>query len=315
MTGVGRTREARDFFGPGRLIEGAALINLDRRPERLQQAIRELRDHGLDGHVSRLAAYEHEHGMYGCSRSHVAVVCHARQQGWRSVLILEDDIKFASCFAEEAPQVLEDLEKRDWGVFQFGVMKPGVEAFVTPRLFQFRCGAGAHATLLHERTYDYLIGHYICEPDRGNWDAPKHYPFDEYVNNCLPQLFPTYGAARLLISQHAGRSDTWDQLVDYRTLLEDEYARLRVPPTQVSLGPRAVVVDWRRAEDGDLLHSLFGEACSSAQPPVAADLEIRSTGNSEVTLWQGAERVYAGERTEALGRRLSERIRRLAAGG
>ena len=44
-----------DWFGPGRLFEGALLINLDSRPERLARSISELERVGLANCVSRPA--------------------------------------------------------------------------------------------------------------------------------------------------------------------------------------------------------------------------------------------------------------------
>lgn len=215
------------FIGPGRLFEGVILINLDTRPDRLQRTLAELARQGVADLVRRLPGVRHENGMFGCSLSHLEAVRHARRMGWRSVLILEDDIKFATDFALHAPAALNDLAGRDWGIFQFGAMiEPRHVETTSPNLFRFWRGHAAHAIALHARTFDFLTADYICEPGRGNWDQPMHVPFDEYVNNRLAAFFPAYGSRRLLISQHADRSDTWGQPVDYRALIERTYELL-----------------------------------------------------------------------------------------
>ena len=214
----------RSFIGPGRLFEGVVLINLDSRPDRRQRSLGELTRQGVGDCVTRLSAVRHDNGLFGCSVSHMEAVRHARRQGWQSVLILEDDIKFAAGFAHEAPPSLHDLAARDWGIFQFGAMiEPRYVQNVSPHLFRFWRGHAAHAVALHARTYDFLIGDYICELDRGNWDQRMHVPFDEYLNNRLACFFPAYGSRKLLISQHSGRSDTWAHEVDYRSLIEQSY--------------------------------------------------------------------------------------------
>jgi len=218
-----------DWFGPGRLFEGALLINLDSRPARLARSISELERVGLAECVSRMPAFQHEHGMYGCSVSHVEAVRYARWKGWRSLLILEDDIKFSPGFVHDIALPLAALAERDWGVFQFGFLKPGGIEPVTPDLFRFRCGAGAHAIALHQRIFDFVIERYVCELDRGNWAEAGHLPFDEYVNNYPASEFEMYGSTKLLISQFPGRSDTRDEDVDYREYLEDAYAAFDPP--------------------------------------------------------------------------------------
>ena len=165
--------------------------------------------------------------MYGCSVSHMEAVQFARRKGWKSVIILEDDIKICRNFVRYASMALRDLAKRNWGLFQFGMfLNTEIVNFVTPRLFRIKYGHGAHAFALHEKTYDSLIENYICELDRGNWEKPAHLPFDEYLNNILPSKYESYGSTKLLISQHPGHSDTWNVQVDYRDKIERMYEKI-----------------------------------------------------------------------------------------
>ena len=216
-----------DFFGPGRLFEGAVLINIEDRSDRLERSMAELGRRGLADRVTHMSAFRHENGMYGCSVSHLEVVRYARWKGWRSVLILEDDLRFTDAPEEDAVRTLLDLGGRPWGIFQFGAMvEPGSVCPVSPYLFRFWQGHAAHALALHARCFDFLIDDYVCELDRGNWNLPMHVPFDEYVNNRLSHYVEAFGSRRLLISQFAGVSDTWKTPVDYSSLIESSYARL-----------------------------------------------------------------------------------------
>ena len=217
----------RDLFGAGRLFEGALILNLDDRPERLRYSLAELEPFGLDTCVQRMSAFRHEHGMYGCSVSHVEAVRYARWKGWKSVVIFEDDIRLTRHFAEHAPRTLHDLAEREWSIFQFGYMiQYSNVQFVTPNLFRYRGGQGAHAFALHERIYDTLLDGYVCELDRGNWGVEQHLPFDEYLNNELSFDCEAYGAGKLLVSQHPGLSQTSGREVDYRDMIEELYEKL-----------------------------------------------------------------------------------------
>src|SRR5262245_54057071 len=87
--------------GINRAFPHKACINLDRRPERWTRMQVRFAEHGI-GSVMRFPAidgaqlavppeWEGAAGAYGCSRSNIALVEHARTNGWPSVLIFEDD--------------------------------------------------------------------------------------------------------------------------------------------------------------------------------------------------------------------------------
>ena len=231
----------KGLFGVGQLFEGCVLINLDSQPERLERTVSELKPYGLEDCLTRLSAFGHENRTYGRSVSHLDAVRLARRKGWRSVLILEDDIKITGDFAEHAPNALRDLADRDWGAFQFGAIpKPGGSEFVTPHLFRYWDAASGHAVALHRRAYDFVIDRYICELDRGNWDEPAHYPFDRFLGSELCGSYAVYGPAKPLISRHAAPPGGQTAQDDGRDAIEGagplaETARARLPdPRQIS---------------------------------------------------------------------------------
>ena len=73
-------------------IDKVVYINLDRRTDRRTHMEAHLAEYDIA--AERIAAIEHENGLYGCGLSHLAVLKMARDQGWNRVLILEDDIQF-----------------------------------------------------------------------------------------------------------------------------------------------------------------------------------------------------------------------------
>jgi GR25 family glycosyltransferase involved in LPS biosynthesis len=71
-------------------IDKVFYINLDRREDRRTHIEFLLESYGIP--AERFAAIPHEHGLYGCGLSHLAVLKLARDRGYKNVLILEDDI-------------------------------------------------------------------------------------------------------------------------------------------------------------------------------------------------------------------------------
>ena len=71
-------------------VGGIVYINLERRTDRRQQFESEMKKLGIQ--AERFSAIETPgHGILGCGQSHLAVLKLARDRGWSSVLIFEDD--------------------------------------------------------------------------------------------------------------------------------------------------------------------------------------------------------------------------------
>ena len=73
-------------------IEKVVYINLAKRVDRRQHMEQILAEYNIP--AERFEAIEHPNGLYGCGTSHLAVLKMARDNGWRNVLIMEDDIVF-----------------------------------------------------------------------------------------------------------------------------------------------------------------------------------------------------------------------------
>jgi len=73
-------------------IDKVVYINLNKRTDRRQHIETLLEQYDIP--YTRFDAIEHSMGLYGCGQSHLAVLKLARDNGWRNVMILEDDILF-----------------------------------------------------------------------------------------------------------------------------------------------------------------------------------------------------------------------------
>ena len=69
-------------------------INLDKRTDRRNQIEQDLAEFGLLQNTERFPAIPHPNGCVGCGYSHLSVLQLAQSNGWKNVLILEDDFHF-----------------------------------------------------------------------------------------------------------------------------------------------------------------------------------------------------------------------------
>lgn len=112
-------------------------INLNRRPERWEQAEAQFSSHHLNS-VKRFPAldgltldvppgWDGLPGAYGCLQSHLAVVRQARRDGLPSILIFEDDVVLDSDFNTKFSRYIRQLPS-DWDMLFFG----GLHVYVRP---------------------------------------------------------------------------------------------------------------------------------------------------------------------------------------
>jgi GR25 family glycosyltransferase involved in LPS biosynthesis len=67
-------------------------------------------------------------GVVGCKLSHIAVIQIAKERGYKSILILEDDALFNPSFSTVLSDVIEQSRKLDWEMLYLGAnySEPGV---------------------------------------------------------------------------------------------------------------------------------------------------------------------------------------------
>ena len=75
-----------------KFIDKVIYINLDHRSDRRYEIESELDKMGLS--YERFPAIKDERGAMGCCKSHLAVLKKAREKGYKTLLVLEDDFKF-----------------------------------------------------------------------------------------------------------------------------------------------------------------------------------------------------------------------------
>jgi len=136
-----------DFFG------GVYVINLDRRPDRLDQITDELDRIGLP--FKRFAAIDRKPGILGCGLSHLAVLKEAKTLGLKNILIFEDDFTF-SIGKEAFWEKMGDLSGTDFDVCMLGYNIQHFRAH-TELLVKVIEAQTASAYIVNQSFYDRLI--------------------------------------------------------------------------------------------------------------------------------------------------------------
>lgn len=132
-------------------IDKVVYINLDHREDRRQIMKKFFEDGQIpEDKIVRFSAIKHSTGDIGCTMSHAGVLRLAKKNGWKNVLILEDDLQWLDF--EQGYKQLEDLvQKPDWNV----IMLVGwYLKFDFPRIYS---SANTGAYLVNSNYYDKLL--------------------------------------------------------------------------------------------------------------------------------------------------------------
>lgn len=134
-------------------------INLDRRQDRWDNAIKEFTSVGVLDRVTRVSAVEHKDGRIGLIKSFLQIFKDVKEREVENVLIFEDDIHF---IPENNP--LETLEKAisqvgniDWSLFYLGANTHERCNIFRPNLILIRNAYSAHAVAYNYKTYNTII--------------------------------------------------------------------------------------------------------------------------------------------------------------
>jgi GR25 family glycosyltransferase involved in LPS biosynthesis len=164
----------------------AFYINLDRRLDRRTQFEEECVRMGID--VERFPAVTHAVPALGCTMSHLAVLKEARQRGYESVCIFEDDFEFLIS-KEEYATLLTNLPEN------FDVVMLGWYLYQTAP-YNEHFGKVLDATtasgyIVHSRFYDRLIANLeeavtLFQRNIHTYDVVSKYINDQYWRRLQP---------------------------------------------------------------------------------------------------------------------------------
>jgi GR25 family glycosyltransferase involved in LPS biosynthesis len=97
-------------------IDKIVYINLDHRQDRRDVMAKFFEEGGMPSEkIIRFSAIKHTKGAIGCLASHTEVLRMAKKEGWKNVLILEDDLQWIN-LESAYQQLLELITKPKWDV-------------------------------------------------------------------------------------------------------------------------------------------------------------------------------------------------------
>lgn len=203
-------------------IDKVVYINLNKRKDRRVRLTRQLKAMGVPREkVVRVEAVDQKPGYLGCVKSHLLALKMARANGWKNVLILEDDMEFFQDAQNQArlKKFLIALQHTQWHVAFLAANYHNVTRLESvDYLVRVNLAWCACAYLVNSNYYDALIHNYLSSLNalqRGG--EPQHYALDVNWHALMTRdiwlgIYPNAGY------QAADRSDIEQGFVDYRPL-------------------------------------------------------------------------------------------------
>lgn len=190
-------------------FDRVAVINLDRRTDRLVSFQSQAKDLGID--FARYSAVDAQalgiSPMTACLRSHHKVLADAAADGVQRLLVLEDDAEFRENFNQDFARLVSVLPD-DWQMFYLGA---NTHSFVDIGIEGLRKSNGAltsHAYGVKAEMFDTLM----------QASGDERYPIDLIYSDLHPR-FQVYVAWPGLVGQRCSFSDIENRLVNYEFLI------------------------------------------------------------------------------------------------
>ena len=144
-------------------LDKIVYINLDRRPDRKQSIETQLSEHTLLDKSERFAAIDYpSFGIYGCGMSHLSVIKEAKKNGYKNVLILEDDFVFlveSTVFESELAQFFDANIEFDICMISY-VLISGTTLSEYPFITRIKEAQTASGYIVNSSYYDTMIALY-----------------------------------------------------------------------------------------------------------------------------------------------------------
>ncbi len=217
-----------------RLADGVLVINLDHRPERMERfaAMADLTemlrgwerlpavngvglsDYGRPPWFRQRSRDKCWAGRAGCTLSHRKAIEHARDMGWESVLILEDDIQPGESFAAAARDFLTKTAALTlpWSACylglsqQVGPCRKLANLDDARSLYQVFGCTGTFAYILRRDSYDWLLEQLPTVETVWAWVA-RHRAIDRWYARNLSRRFTVLAVSPNLIGHYSSFSD------------------------------------------------------------------------------------------------------------
>jgi glycosyl transferase family 25 len=189
-------------------IEKVVYINLEHRTDRKQQIEGVLSKFPAEKVVRFNAVKNEQHGGMGCTQSHIGVLEMAILNGWKNVLIVEDDCMWNRF--EAGYPILEKLVQKEFDVITLGIVFPVYD------LDSFRLYKGQTTTsyLVNQSYYQTLLNNF--KEGLQKFQETGHYAkyaLDQYWKP-LQLMHKWYSVIPSLLIQRESYSDIEKGVID-----------------------------------------------------------------------------------------------------
>ena len=207
-------------------LEHLVFINLAHREDRKLLVEQEIRSLGFTSNtiVTRFNAVKLKNGALGCSMSHLKVVEMAKEQGWKHVLICEDDIQFLNVplFRTQVNKFLANNDENNWDVLLLAGNNMLPYTPVDDCCIQVHNCITTTGYLVQQKYYDTLIDNYkkgianfMKEPE-----AASVYSIDKYWLP-LQMRDKWFLIVPLTVIQRENYSDIEGKVTNFRSYMLD----------------------------------------------------------------------------------------------
>lgn len=192
----------------------AFYINLDTRKDRRADFEAECQKMNLS--VERFPAMIHPKGVgLGCSMSHLQLIKNARDRGYPSVTVFEDDFTFLISKDDFATVLATLPEDYDVVMFGYNLFQGEDYSSTFGRTLEAQAGSGY---IVHQKAYDRLIACWEAAMIQFEQSPHEHWTYmcDQSWKVLQPQM-RWYHTLPRVGKQRAGWSDLGQRFVDYNT--------------------------------------------------------------------------------------------------
>jgi len=211
-------------------IDHIFLINLNHRTDRLNLSKQELEKGGIKN-WNRFAAIKYDPkihgyhdqfkkycklpklkmtkqylcGSFGCLLSHFNIIKLAKEKGYKSVLIVEDDFSFTEDWKENLNNCMDDLEFMEWNMFYLSVTNSTPPNTITDNLISPTRGYTTTGYIIKAKLYDIILDQIL--------DYGKE--IDVFYAEILQKRNDIFAPKTPIIVQRESYSDILGQNVNY----------------------------------------------------------------------------------------------------
>lgn len=179
-------------------------INLDRRTDRWENCEKQFKKYGLN--VERFAAVNGNDlipkgvnglmaGEVGVIRSNYNVIKDAKNNGYKNIIIFEDDVELCDDFINKFTEFFSKVPK-DWGFLYMGGNHVGGLSMINDNVAKINHSYAIHAICVNEMVYDHILELLPNEKEQVDVTYAK-----------LQKIFPSYVFRPHLAWQKDGHSD------------------------------------------------------------------------------------------------------------